>query len=357
MRRRALSSAWFVAIVAAALLALIGAGCGSSATVADESASPSPAASGSATPVAGATPTAGGSPVANVVQAAPVQHVQVGDISMGYRVIGPLAPPAAGDSAAAGEAAPLLLIMGSSGTMDMWSPDFVAALAQDRQVIVFDNRGIGETDDPSSRAYQFPQLAEDTAGLIKALGYDSLDVLGWSMGGEVAVDLAVRHPAIVSRLVSYAGDPGGRLTLPPTKAAMAVLMDTSGSPQKRGEPLIELLFPAAYRSANPAYAETFPIPKEQASPVAMGLQNQAIGEWSGVAGDLKDIACPALFVTGTEDVISPPANALMMAVRVPGSWLNRFAGAGHGLMYQDPQGLADAVLTFFKVTATAAAGG
>ena len=47
----------------------------------------------------------------------------------------------------------------------------------------------------------------------------------------------------------------------------------------------------------------------------------------------------------------------MMAVRVPGSWLERFAGAGHGLMYQDPQGLAEAVLTFFKVTATGADAG
>lgn len=348
MRRTTVIRAGIVAILAGATLALLGAGCGSGGGATGDSASPSPAGSGSP---------AAASPAANVVQAAPVQHVTVGDLSMGYRVIGPLASATAGASpAAAGAAAPLLLIMGSSGTMDMWSPEFVAALAQDRQVIVFDNRGIGETDDPGGRPYRFPRLADDTAGLIKALGYDSLDVLGWSMGGEVAVDLAVRHPAAVSRLVSYAGDPGGRLTLPPSKAAMAVLMDTSGSPQKRGERLIELLFPAAYRSAHPAYAETFPIPTEQASPAAMDLQNRAIGEWPGVAGDLKDIACPTLFVTGTEDVISPPGNALMMAVRVPGSWLERFAGAGHGLMYQDPQGLAEAVLTFFKVTATAAGG-
>jgi len=356
MKRTALTDAWLVTVLAGAVLALLGAGCGGGA--ASESPTPSPAGSGSPSPTGSGSPSpaGSGSPVANVVQAAQVQHVQVGDISMGYRVIGPLATASAADSAAAGAAAPLLLIMGSSGTMDMWSPDFVAALAQDRQVIVFDNRGIGETDDPGGRAYQFPRLADDTAGFIKALGYDSMDVMGWSMGGEVAVDLAVRHPAVVSRLVSYAGDPGGRLTLPPTKEAMAVLMDTSGSPQKRGERLLELLFPAAYRSAHPAYAEAFPIPTEQAAPAAMDLQNQAIGEWSGVAGDLKDIACPALFVTGTEDVISPPGNAVMMAVRVPGSWLVRFAGAGHGLMYQDPQGLAAAVLTFFKVTAAAAGG-
>ena len=234
MRRTTVTNAWLVTVLAGAALALLGAACGGTAT--GGSATPSPTASPTSSPGASATasPAASGSPVANVVQAAPVQHVAVGDLSMGYRVIGPLAPTAG--SAPAGTPLPLLLIMGSSGTMDMWSPEFVAALAQDRQVIVFDNRGIGETDDPSGRPYQFPRLADDTAGLINALGYDSLDVLGWSMGGEVAVDLAVRHPAAVSRLVSYAGDPGGRLTLPPTKAAMLhlyrYLTDETRSPAR-----------------------------------------------------------------------------------------------------------------------------
>lgn len=339
MTRASVTYAKIVAILAGVALALLGAGCGdgSGGEPAGGSASPSPPGSPS--------------PAVNIVEAAPVKHIAVGDLSVGYRVIGPLAKPTAGESAAAGAETPLLLIMGSSGTMDMWSPAFVAALAQDRPVVVFDNRGIGETDNPMG-GYPFPQLADDTARFIKALGYDRLDVLGWSMGGEVAIDLAVRHPAIVSRLVSYAGDAGGRLAIPPTKEAMAALMDTSGSPRERGERLIELLFPAAYRSAHPDYAEAFPIPTEQAAPAAIGLQNKAIGEWAGVGGgDLNGIACPTLFVTGTEDVISPQGNAVMMAVRVPGSWLMRFAGAGHGLMYQEPQQLAESVLLFFKVTA------
>ena len=76
------------------------------------------------------SPSGGGSPAANVVgQAAPVQHVKVGDLSMGYRVIGPLATTTAAASPAADQT-PLLLIMGFSGTMDLWDPTFVAALAQ-----------------------------------------------------------------------------------------------------------------------------------------------------------------------------------------------------------------------------------
>ncbi|HZL65212.1 MAG TPA: alpha/beta hydrolase [Thermoleophilia bacterium] len=114
--------------------------------------------------------------------------------------------------------------------------------------------------------------------------------------------------------------------------------------------LLTLLFPAAYRSAHPAYAESFPIPTEQAPPATEARQNEAIAKWQGVWDGLKGITCPSLFVTGTEDVLAPPQNAVLMAARVPGSWLERFGGAGHGLMYQDPQVLAAAVVSFLAVT-------
>jgi pimeloyl-ACP methyl ester carboxylesterase len=329
-------------VAVAVVLALAVAACGGAADDAggdSTGGAASPEASAAASAAAG--PASSGSPAPNVVQAAPVQHVKVGDLSVGYRTIGPTGGAAAG-------ATPLLLIMGSTSTMDIWSPELVAALAEGRQVVVFDNRGIGETDDPGG-AYEFSQLADDTAGLIGALGHEKMDVLGWSMGAMVALDLAVRHPEVVSRLVSYAGDPGGRHSVPMGKETLAVLEDTSGTPQQMGERLLELLFPAAYRSANPAYAEHFPIPQEQASPAAIGLQDRAIGEWAGVWSGLGGITSPTLFVTGTDDVIAPARNSVVLTAKVPGSWLARFPGAGHGLMYQDPAGLAAVVLTFLDL--------
>ena len=348
LRMRGILPAAIVPVAAA--LVFVVAGCGAAGGNAGSGASPG--ASAAASPPASA---ASGAPAPDIVQAAPVQHVKVGDLDVGYRTIGPLGGSGAtGGGALPGASTgasvqPLLLIMGSSGTMDLWAPQLVSALAQDRQVVVFDNRGIGETDDPGG-AYPFSQLADDTAGLIEALGYGKMDVLGWSMGADVAIDMAVRHPEVVSRLVSYAGDPGGSHAVPPTKAAMAALMNTSGTPQQRGERLIEVLFPEAYRKANPAYAASFPIPTEQASAAAVGLQDRAIGEWKGVWAGLTSISCPALFVTGTDDIISPPQNAAMMAGQVPASWLVRFPGAGHGLMYQNPTGLANVVLTFLDTT-------
>ena len=327
-------------LLAVAAVALAGAGCGSSSgTVASDTAAANAVATAASSAAASlaASPAANGAPAPDIVQKAPVQHVKVGDLDVGYRTIGPF-------GAAAGST-PLLMIMGSSATMDEWSPQLVEALAQGREVVVFDNRGMGETSDPHG-AYQFSQLADDTAGLVKALGFDKMDVLGWSMGGDVALDLAVRSPQVVDKLVSYAGDAGGPHAVQMSKQTLAVLTDTSGSAQARGMRLLTLLFPEAYRKANPAYAETFPIPTEQASPAAIALQDKAIGAWKGVWSGLKRITAPTLFVTGAQDVITPPLNATLMAKVVPVAELVRVPGAGHGLMYQDPQKLADVVMDF-----------
>lgn len=280
----------------------------------------------------------------NVVLSSPIEHLDVGDLSIAYRVIGPL------DVERDDAQGPLLMIMGFSGVMDLWSPGFVESLAQDREVVLFDNRGIGGTNGGSG-SYPFSQLADDTAAFIVALGYERLDVLGWSMGGDVAVDLAVRHPERVRQLIVYAGDAGGDRAIPPDKAAMATLTDTSGTPEERGRRLLGLLFPEEWAESHPDNVRSFPVPREQAAPAAVKLQEEAMGSWRGVWDELAGISAPTLLVTGTEDVLTPPQNSTMMAASIPGSWLARFEGAGHGLMYQYPLRLADTVLVFLSATA------
>jgi pimeloyl-ACP methyl ester carboxylesterase len=333
MRRSGLCVVVSSVIVLATLVVAAG-GCGSgSGERAGGSASASPITIPDASsPAAGAS-----SPAPDVVQQAPVRRVKVGDLSVGYRTIGPFG--------AAADSTPLVMIMGSGGTMDMWSPEFVNELAQGREVIVFDNRGMGETDDPDGM-YPFSQLADDTAGFIKALGLDRVDVLGWSMGGDVAIDLTVRYPTMVGRLVSYAGCAGGPDSVPMSKKTLAVMTDMSGTVEQRGMRMLTLLFPQSYRAADPKYYESFPQTREQVSPKAIELQDQAIGAWKGVWSGLKGITAPTLFITGAADVITPPENAKLMAAIVPGAELEVVSGAGHGLMYQDPQKLATLVMDF-----------
>jgi pimeloyl-ACP methyl ester carboxylesterase len=80
------------------------------------------------------------------------------------------------------------------------------------------------------------------------------------------------------------------------------------------------------------------------APAAIQLQDKAIGAWKGVWSGLRSITAPTLFVTGAQDVITPPLNATRLTF--PGAELVRIPGAGHGLMYQDPQKLADLVMDF-----------
>lgn len=107
-----------------------------------------------------------------------------------------------------GSGEPLVMITGYIATLELWDPLFVQTLASDYRVVIFDNRGTGETTGGTAD-WTIDQFADNTAGLIEAISLQRANVLGWSMGGDIALGLAVRHPDKVSKLIVYAGDCGG----------------------------------------------------------------------------------------------------------------------------------------------------
>lgn len=271
-------------------------------------------AQGDATP--GASPAAAGA--AN-------RSVRVGDIDVAYRVLG------------RGE--PLLMVMGFSGTMDLWDPAFLAPLAARRQLVLFDNRGYGGTT--ANGPYPFSQLADDTAGLAEALGLGPVDVLGWSLGGSITLDLCLRHPAAVRRAVLVAASPGGTAAVPAAPEVAAMLTDESGSDRERGLRLLGILFPEAWLQTHQAEVlRAFNRPMETATPEANRLLGEAFARWDGVADQLGAIAQPTMLVQGLDDVIVPPRNAEILAAGIPGSWLVRLRDTGHAPMVQEPLRLA-----------------
>ena len=155
------------------------------------------------------------------VVSAPVRvaHTRLG--AVGYRVVG--------------SGPPLVLIMGYAGTMEVWDPRLVHALARHNRVVMFDNAGVGRTQ-PLPGELTIDAMADQTSALIERLGLGRPDVLGWSMGGMIAQALAVLHPAQVRRLVLCATYPGTG-TVVPSQAAIQ-----SGS-----------LFPANQASAADAF--------------------------------------------------------------------------------------------------------
>src|SRR5258708_33560229 len=112
-----------------------------------------------------------------------------------------------------GTGPPLLAIMGMSGTALHWGEPFLGPLREDFEVIVYDHRGVGASS-PLRGATSIVEMAQDAAALLDALAIDSAHVLGISMGGMIAQELALAHPERVRTLTlgcTYCGGPGSSL--------------------------------------------------------------------------------------------------------------------------------------------------
>ncbi|MBN1288378.1 MAG: alpha/beta hydrolase [Actinobacteria bacterium] len=265
-----------------------------------------------------------------------VRKAAVGDIEIAYKTFG--------------EGTPLLMIMGYSGTMEMWDPELLNNLATRHQVIVFDNRGTGETGS-GEREFTIEQFADDSAGLLDALNIEACSVLGWSMGTNIAQELALRNPGVVDGLVLYAADPGGEEAVPPSPKIMNALGNTSGSPSQRGERLLNLLFPGDWLSneQNMDHVKSlFSNTLESVSPESVSKQYTAMTSWAGAYNRLHNIKAKTLLITGADDILTPPENSVIMVAQIPGSWLIQFQDAGHGLQYQEPLRMSRVILYFLE---------
>jgi pimeloyl-ACP methyl ester carboxylesterase len=278
---------------------------------------------------------------ARVMASEGIKIVQVGDINMAYKVMG------------RGE--PLVMIIGGTGTMDYWPQEFLDKLSSKYRVIVFDNRGMGYTT-ASPANFSISQFANDTAGLISALGIEQANVLGISMGSFVAQELAIEHPEKVKRLILMAGYCGGShaIQLDPEiiKKNPLTYKSISNLTQEELKSASEFLYPQKWLAENPAFFNQPMVIKETSSPENIKRQLTAISLWPGTYDRLDRIKAPTLIVAGMEDLIISPENSLILANRINGSWLVRVENAGHGLVIQYPDKLASIVADFIGMSAT-----
>ncbi len=284
-----------------------------------------------ATPAVTVTPTPPLETVSDKMQKP--KMVQVDDIEIGYNIFG--------------DGKPIILIMGYGSTMDIWPPKMIEELAAKHQVIVFDNRGMGETTS-YDKEFTIELFADDTAGLLDALGIEKADMFGWSMGSYIAQEIALNYPHKVDKLILYGSDCGGKEAIEASSETLSILTNQTGTPEEIGERLFKLLFPAKFLQANPDFYKSFPCPKETGSPQNMARQVEAIGNWNGTYNQLVNLNKSTLLITGTEDVIVPPKNSLIMVEQIPGAWLVQIEGGGHGLMYQYPEKISNITLSFLE---------
>ena len=266
----------------------------------------------------------------------PSHNVTVGDIDIAYKQIGKA------------DAKPIILITGGSATMDMWNPLLLEQLASaNYRVIIFENRGVGEST-VGTKEFSISQFANDTLGLLDALGISKADVLGWSMGGFIAQQLAVTNPDKVDNLILYTTSCGGPSDRPTPPEVIEIQTNASMSAQERLQKLAPLFFaPASWFKAHPDYQNYFRIPKEFPIPQQIHLQQlDAAATWTGTCNALSSITQPTLVIVGMDD--DPAPDSLTLAEGIPGSWLIRIRDAGHGLMYQHPDEFNRILMTFLE---------
>ena len=222
---------------------------------------------------------------------------------------------------------PLLLIQGLGYTSDMWWR-LLPLLAARRRVVRFDNRGVGRSDLPDP-PWSIEEMADDAVAVMDAAGVRVAHVLGVSMGGVIAQELALRHPARVVSLVLGCTHPNGRDAARMDPGAATMLMDrTPRSPREA----VEASLPFVYADGTPRDLVDEDVEVRLRWPLrgkAYWGQLDAMRSHAGTLGRLASIAVPTLVVHGTGDRLVQPANAVILAKAIPDARLEWIEGASH----------------------------
>ncbi len=262
--------------------------------------------------------------------------VQVNGINLFYEVHG------------AGE--PLLLIYGLAGRGNNWKFQ-IEALSSRFQVITFDNRGVGETDQPLE-AFTLGDIADDAAALLDHLGIASAYVFGISMGGMIAQEFALRHPDKVRKLALGCTHPGIKNCLPSPGWVTEIFKSLPGKPR---EQVVRDCIPINYSSFTQQHRSEL---IESLIPLfvdnrqrAHGYAGQLKAIWDFNAFDLlPQIAVPALVMTGTDDVLVVPGNSKIITERIPNARLIEFSEAGHLFFIEKADDVNRELLEFFQAS-------
>jgi 3-oxoadipate enol-lactonase len=251
-----------------------------------------------------------------------------------------------------GTGEPLILIAGLGYDLWMWHK-MIPRLAEHVQVVAFDNRGVGQSDKPAG-PYSAQLLADDTAGLMKALGLERATIMGHSMGGFIAQALVLSRPELVDKLVLSATNFGGPNHIPVTPEALAVLTDVSGDPIERLKRGILISCRTDFEQDHPEIVREWlehrtrhPLdPAAYQAQLAIGLG--LIPAENCFEGRLQSIQAPTLILFGEHDQVVPPGNAELLAREIPHSMVRILPNAGHFYPLDAPEAAVEAVLEFLQ---------
>lgn len=257
---------------------------------------------------------------------------------------------------------PLLFLQHFTGTLDNWDPAVTSALADGREVILFENAGVGRSsgDVPPTIA----GMAAHALAFLDGLGIATCDVLGFSLGGMVAQEMALARPSIFRRIILVGTAPrGGEDIMHLDKPSLG---QHFSNPALKGYAILQKLFftpTAAGQAAGAAFIERLTLRQNDREPPSgnsvIGPQLAAFQEWERAGGerfaDLGRIGQPVLVVNGVADQMIPVVNSYTLGERLPNAVLLTYPDAGHGSLFQFHEEFARQATAFLASRAATAA--
>ena len=272
------------------------------------------------------------------LESAPTRYIEGSGIRFAYRRLGP------------STGTPLVLLQHFSGNIDAWDPAVVNVLAADRPVIAFDNAGVGRSTGQTPD--NIGAMARDAVAFINLLGFSKVDLLGFSLGGCVAQQIAAEHRRLVRKLILVGTAPKGG------EEHLLTVLQEAFSQTEAPDPRLPLFFTKSYasQSAGLAFLERVKVRKEgrdtDNGSAVTDAQAKALITWCATPDPehaiLRAIRQPALVVSGSHDTMLPADNAYAMFKALSNAQLVLYPDSGHGALFQYHELFVSHVQTFLE---------
>lgn len=253
-----------------------------------------------------------------------------------------------------GKGSPIVLIPGYATDATSWNRDFLAELSEQHELIILNNRNVSGSRFNTTQ-YSSKALANDVDQLIRHLRLQKPAVLGISMGGMIAQQVAAQHPKDVGQLILINTAISGHKSVRPNKAMEEKMLNIPASNVGFYHVAVNSFFPtswkpqAAYSLANDRFKPGVyhEIDRQAVTP----QQRELLMTWANdnaTAKKLGKLPVPTLVLNGEADIVIPPVNSVILAKTIPHAQLIRWKDGGHAMIYQYPTDIAESINDFIK---------
>ena len=273
-----------------------------------------------------------------------------------------------------GHGPPVIFVLGYGMTIDEWPHQMISNLARNHTVIAYNHRGISGVQNPDV-PFSISQAAMDLHDVISQLAKDQdgcgvtnnglysdnrtmldkgrcsplpVDIIGYSMGGMVALEYVKMYPDSVDNLVLISTDCGGAQKVPAKNSVIEEMGQTPKNPEEALDRAGRLLLTEEFRNTHPDPLTWFVDFGEVADPTAVQDQYRAFLSWEGVYAELPAIQSRTLVISGDQDIIIPPENSMMIANLIPNATLEIRKGQGHGMIFVEPEEISGIIGEFLE---------